>query len=89
MSGVFQLFTKQSRVREDVVTVLETALRMAREGKVDSVAIAIVLADRVTTTHAFSSSTCVGALIGATDNLKLSMQIMGLNKAEPNPDLSS
>ena len=87
--SVLSLHTRQIDEQAEVVRVLETVLEQARKGYISAVGIAIVRADRVSVTHVFSGTSSAAALIGATDTMKLQMQLQGMNNLQPNPDLSS
>lgn len=84
--SLLHLQTKQQDEQGDAVRVLEYMLTLARDGKVSSVAVAYVRADRVTTSHTWSSSSAVSALIGGVDTMKLQMELEAIGLARPNPD---
>lgn len=89
MTEITQLKTTYTDEQRDVITVLERMLTYAKEGKVSSVAIAYVRADRVTCSHSWSSSSTVPALVGAISGMGLQLQLDAMINARKNPDLTS
>jgi len=81
-----QLQTATTQEQIDVIRVLQTMLDMAKEGKVSSVAVAYVRADRVSCSHTWSSSSTVPALVGACSGMMLQMQLHSMAQARANPD---
>lgn len=86
MPDPVQLKTAYTDEQRDVIQVLEHMLGFAKEGKVSSVAIAYVRADRVTSSHTWSSSSTVPALIGAISGMQLQLQLDAMINARQNPD---
>ncbi len=86
MTEVVQLKTAYTDEQRDVIAVLERMLGYAKEGKVSSVAIAYVRADRTTSSHSWSSSSTVPALVGAISAMALQLQLDAMINARSNPD---
>lgn len=68
--NIVGLKTPTQSDQEATVMVLEKLLAVAKEGRIASVAVAYVRADRMSTSQAWSSSTCVPALIGAVATMQ-------------------
>jgi hypothetical protein len=86
MTEVVQLKTSYTTEQQDVITVLERMLDIAREGKVSSVAIAYVRSDRMSCSHSWSSSSTTPALVGAISGMMLQLQLHSMQRALVNPD---
>ena len=86
MTEVVQLKTAYTQEQTDVITVLERMLEIAKEGRVSSVAIAYVRADRMSCSHSWSSSSTTPALVGAISGLMLQLQLHSMQQAVTNPD---
>lgn len=86
MTEVVQLKTAYTQEQTDVITVLERMLEIAKEGRVSSVAIAYVRADRMSCSHSWSSSSTTPALAGAISNMLLHLQLHSMQMAKMNPD---
>jgi len=81
-----KLKTAYTDEQRDVIKVLENMLKYARDGKVSSVAVAYVRADRTTSSHSWSSSSTVPALAGAISGMLMQLQIEAMILAKKNPD---
>ena len=86
MTEVVQLKTAYTQEQADVIAVLEHMLNIAKEGKISSVAIAYVRADRMSCSHAWSSSSTTPALAGAISAMLLQLQLHSMQQARHNPD---
>lgn len=86
MSEVVQLKTAYTDEQCDVINVLERMLAMAKEGRVSSVAVAYVRADRMSCSHSWSSSSTVPALVGAIYGMGMQLSLEAMMQARKNPD---
>lgn len=86
MTEVVQLKTTYTQEQQDVIKVLENMLKLATEGKVSSVAIAYVRADRQSVSHSWSSSSTAPAMTGAIAGMLLQYQLNAMMLARANPD---
>lgn len=81
-----KLKTAYTQEQQDVLKVLEHMTNLAMEGKVSSIAIAYVRADRQTVSHSWSSSSTAPAMTGAIAGLLLQYQLNSMALARANPD---
>lgn len=81
-----KLKTAYTQEQQDVLKVLEHMTNLAQEGRVSSIAIAYVRADRTSCSHAWSSSSTTPAMTGAISGLLLQYQLNSMALARQNPD---